>query len=208
MDGQALFRRIYSTPIECLYEEERSDPTVGQWHGGWSWKSMLPWVTSRLIKGPEDYRVPKYIVEHTEYVADYFPLDQAIEWLGREGVVLDSLPHSPMQMLLINWVGSEEGRTALKRARGSTSCGDHTMTGRAPTVYWAIGPRPRGTGVPHARPAAASSTGPCGTNLGADQSWGGGGPWPVHTDLFCFPLHFFRVRGKKRPLISHDGRKL
>jgi len=25
-------------------------------------------------------------------------------------VVMDSLPHSPMQMLMINWVGSEEGR--------------------------------------------------------------------------------------------------
>ncbi len=71
---------------------------------------MLPWVTSRLIKGPDDYPIVKYIVEHTEYVADYFPIEQAIEWLGEDGVVLDSLPHSSMQMLLINWVGSEEGR--------------------------------------------------------------------------------------------------
>ena len=110
VDGQAVFRRTYTTPIGSVYEEEQRDPGVGQWHGGRSWRSVLPWVTSRLIKGPDDYPIVKYIVEHTEYVADYFPVEQAIEWLGEDGVVLDSLPHSPMQMLLINWVGSEEGR--------------------------------------------------------------------------------------------------
>jgi hypothetical protein len=54
--------------------------------------------------------VVKYIVEHTEYTADYFPIEQAMEWLGDEGVVLDALPHSPMQMLMIHFVGSEGGR--------------------------------------------------------------------------------------------------
>jgi hypothetical protein len=110
VDGQPLFRRTYTTPIGSVYEEERREPGVGLWHGSRSWKSILPWVTSRLIKRPEDYSVVKYIVEHTEYVADYFPIEQALEWLGEEGVVLDSLPHSPMQMLMIHWVGSEEGR--------------------------------------------------------------------------------------------------
>ena len=33
-----------------------------------------------------------------------------MDWLGDEGVVCDSLPHSPMQMLMIDWIGSEEGR--------------------------------------------------------------------------------------------------
>jgi hypothetical protein len=70
----------------------------------------VPWVTERLIKTPDDYGVVKYIVEHTEYVADYFPIEQAMDWLGEEGVVLDGLPHSPMQMLMIHWVGSEGGR--------------------------------------------------------------------------------------------------
>ncbi|MCX5733595.1 MAG: hypothetical protein NTW68_04620 [candidate division NC10 bacterium] len=110
VDGQPLFRRTYTTPLGSVYEEERREPGVGLWHGSRSWKSILPWVTSRLIKGPEDYPVVKYIVEHTEYLADYLPIEQAMDWLGEEGVVLDSLPHSPMQMLMIHWVGSEEGR--------------------------------------------------------------------------------------------------
>jgi hypothetical protein len=67
-------------------------------------------MTSRLIKEPEDYAVVRYMVEHTEYVADSFPIEQAIDWLGEEGVVLCALPHSPMQMLMIDWVGSQGGR--------------------------------------------------------------------------------------------------
>jgi hypothetical protein len=63
-----------------------------------------------LIKNPEDYKVLKYMVENTEYIADYFPIEQAMDWLGEEGVVLDGLPHSPMQMLMIDWIGSEQGR--------------------------------------------------------------------------------------------------
>ncbi|RPH68102.1 MAG: hypothetical protein EHM74_07150 [Hyphomicrobiales bacterium] len=63
-----------------------------------------------MIKGPEDYQVVKYMVEHSEYAADYSPIEQAMEWLGEDGIVLDGLPHSPMQMLMIHWVGSEEGR--------------------------------------------------------------------------------------------------
>ncbi|HUV07586.1 MAG TPA: hypothetical protein VMX75_07635 [Spirochaetia bacterium] len=32
------------------------------------------------------------------------------EWLGDDGLVISALPHSPMQMLMIDWIGSEEGR--------------------------------------------------------------------------------------------------
>ena len=90
--------------------EERREPGVGQWHAQRSWSDVSPWQTERLIKGPDDYRVVKYMVENTEYCADYFPIEQAMDWLGDDGVVLSALPHSPMQMLMIDWVGSEEGR--------------------------------------------------------------------------------------------------
>jgi hypothetical protein len=108
--GSSMVRRTYSTPVGSVWIEERREPGVGQWHGRRSWRDVSPWQTARLIKGPEDYAVVKYIVDHTEYVADYFPIEQAMEWLGDDGVVLCALPHSPMQMLMIDWVGSEEGR--------------------------------------------------------------------------------------------------
>ena len=33
-----------------------------------------------------------------------------MDWLGDDGVVLTALPHSPMQTLMIDWIGSEGGR--------------------------------------------------------------------------------------------------
>jgi hypothetical protein len=110
VEGKTMVRRTYSTPVGKVFEEEWREPGVGQWHANRSWRGVTPWLTSHLIKGPEDYAVVKYIVEHTEYLADYFPIEQAMDWLGDEGVVLDNLPHSPLQMTLIYWVGSEGGR--------------------------------------------------------------------------------------------------
>lgn len=110
VSGRSIIRRSYRTPVGSVYEDEYREPGVGLWHANRSWRGSVPWITERLIKTPDDYPVVKYIVEHTEYRADYFPIEQAMDWLGEEGVVLDGLPHSPMQMLMINWVGSEQGR--------------------------------------------------------------------------------------------------
>jgi len=108
--GRTLVRRTYSTPVGTVWLEERREPGVGQWHAQRSWKNVVPWQTERLIKQPEDYEVVKYMVENTEYTADYFPIEQASEWLGDDGVVITPLGHSPMQTLMVDWVGSEEGR--------------------------------------------------------------------------------------------------
>ena len=107
---RTVVQRVYSTPVGDVSMAERREPGVGQWHAQRSWNDVSPWQTERLIKGPDDYRVLKYMVENTEYVADYFPIEQAIDWLGDDGVVLSSLPHSPLQTLMIDWVGSEGGR--------------------------------------------------------------------------------------------------
>jgi len=108
--GGKGWRRVYSTPVGIVSMVERREPGTGQWHGSRSWKDISPWTTERLIKGPEDYRVMKWMVEHTEYAADYFPIEQAMDWLGEDGMVITALPHSPMQTLMIDWVGSEGGR--------------------------------------------------------------------------------------------------
>jgi hypothetical protein len=108
---------IYSTPLGSVYQEEKREPGVGQWHGRRSWRDVTPWQTSRLIKGVDDYEVVQYMVEHTEYRPDYFPIEQAQEWLGEDGLVVASLPHSPLQMLMIDWVGSEGGRFYIHHAR-------------------------------------------------------------------------------------------
>lgn len=110
VEGKPVIRRTYSTPVGSVYEDEFREPGTFQWHANRGWKDVTPWLSTKMIKGPEDYRVVKYIVEHTEYEADYFPIEQAMDWLGDEGLVLDSLPHSPFQTLMINWIGSDGGR--------------------------------------------------------------------------------------------------
>ncbi len=110
VSGKTIYRRTYSTPVGSIYSDEIRDAGTGLWHAVRSWKDIAPWQTERLVKVPDDYKVLKYIVENTEYSPDYFPIEQAMDWLGEDGVVLDHLPHSPMQMLMIDWVGSEGGR--------------------------------------------------------------------------------------------------
>jgi len=116
-DGQTVYHRVFTTPVGTVYQDEMRAPGTGQWHGMRSWNDITPWCTARLIKEPEDYKVVKFIVEHTEYIADYFPLEQAKDWLGDEGVVMDVQPHQPMQTLMIDWVGSEGGRFFIHHAR-------------------------------------------------------------------------------------------
>ena len=117
VDGKKVYRRTYATPVGNIYLDERREPGSGEWHGLRSWKDVQPWQTERLIKGPEDYEVLKYVVEHTEYVPDYFPIEQAKDWLGEDGLVTDFLPHQPMQMLMIDWIGSEGGRFFIHHAK-------------------------------------------------------------------------------------------
>jgi len=115
--GETIYRRIYHTPVGSIYIDEKRGAGMGLWHGGRNYQSVTPWQMARLVKEPEDYDVLKYIVEHTEYQAFYPPIEQALDWLGDDGVVVGYLPHSPMQMLMIDWVGSEQGRFFIHHAR-------------------------------------------------------------------------------------------
>jgi len=102
--GMALVE--YHTPVGTVTERLKREPGVGQWKAQRSWRDVQPWTIERRIKKPEDYDVVKFMVEDTVYQADYFPIKQAKGWLGEDGVVFANLPHSPMQMLMIDWVGA------------------------------------------------------------------------------------------------------
>ncbi len=115
--GKVVLRRTYSTPVGSVYLDEKREPGVEQWHALRSWRNILPWQTDRLIKGPEDYKVLKYMIENTEYIPYYFPIEQAMDWLGDDGVVVNTLPLSPMQTLMVDWIGSEGGRFFIHHAK-------------------------------------------------------------------------------------------
>ena len=100
-----------------ISQVEKREPGVGQWHGIRSWRDVTPWQTERAIKGPDDYKVLKYMYDNLEIKADYSPLEQAKDWLGDDGVVLDQVVHVGLQLLMIDWVGSEGGRFFVHHAR-------------------------------------------------------------------------------------------
>lgn len=115
--GMKVTRRTYKTPVGTVYLDERREPGTGQWHADRSWRDVAPCWTEHPIKGPEDYKVMKYIVEHTEYAPDYFPVEQAKEWLGEDGVVVDYHIHQPMMTLMLDWIGTRGGRFFIHHAK-------------------------------------------------------------------------------------------
>jgi hypothetical protein len=115
--GTKVLRRIYKTPVGTVYLDERRAPGTGQWHADRGWRDVAPCWTERPIKGPEDYQVMKYIAEHTEYAPDYFPIEQAKEWLGDDGIVVDVHYHQPLMTLMLDWIGTGGGRFFIHHAK-------------------------------------------------------------------------------------------
>ncbi len=117
VNGTKVIRRTYKTPVGTVCMNEKREPGTGQWHAERSWRDVAPCFTEHPIKGPEDYPVMKYIVEHTEYSADYFPIEQAKDWLGEDGVVVDVYGHQPMQTLMLDWIGTRGGNFFIHHAK-------------------------------------------------------------------------------------------
>ena len=120
--GEVVRRRTFSTPVGSVYEDEKRWPGSGEWEGSnsWrknSWRNVEPWKINRLIKGPEDYKVVKYMVENTEYTPYYLPIEQAIDWVVDDGIATAWLPSSPLQMLTIHWIGNEDGSFSTHHAK-------------------------------------------------------------------------------------------
>lgn len=96
----------YKTPIGCLTEVMRVGVGYGQALFGRDWKGMQPIRTQYLVKNPEDYKILKFIVEHTQYKPYYYPVEDQLQRIGDDGIVITTIPYEPMQRLLVTWVGS------------------------------------------------------------------------------------------------------
>ena len=115
--GVQTIRRTYNTPVGSISLVEKRATGVEQWKLLRSWGDVTPWQTEHAVKGPEDYKVLKYMYENLEFQPDYAPLEQAKEWLGDDGVVEDWVLHSGLQLLMIDWIGSDGGRFFVHHAR-------------------------------------------------------------------------------------------
>jgi hypothetical protein len=130
-------RITYATPKGSVYMDEIREPGTGEWHSNRSWRDVTPWALKRLIREPEDYEIVQYIVENTEYFPDYFPIEQAKDWVGDEGVVFAALPKTPMARMMIEWIGSEEGRFYIhhKKYRDRVDALYHALSKNMESLY-------------------------------------------------------------------------
>ncbi|MFQ6094739.1 MAG: uroporphyrinogen decarboxylase family protein [Candidatus Bathyarchaeia archaeon] len=67
------------------------------------------------VKTPKDYKIMEYILDHTEFQFDDHAFEIADREFGDNGVVQSFYPRSPLQRLIINYMGFERTVTALYR---------------------------------------------------------------------------------------------
>ncbi|MEM3047391.1 MAG: hypothetical protein QW057_09990 [Candidatus Bathyarchaeia archaeon] len=110
-DGERSWAKYtYYTPVGSVSELFKPGVGSGQGLSGRDFKGLSPWRVSpeqggRLIKRPEDYDIVRFMVEDTRYTPYYDALRDFQRYLGEDGIVVAALPHSPFQMMLIDWVG-------------------------------------------------------------------------------------------------------
>lgn len=97
--GQRVVVRRKETPVGELRQVEvyPTDPSAG----------MLGWVREEWIKGPRDYKIRQWIIEHTELVADYDTFAACEEEMGEQGVILVEGSRTPAMSLCVDWAGTE-----------------------------------------------------------------------------------------------------
>jgi len=96
----------WHTPLGMLSEKIISGAGTGEDVRQYSWEHVWPWTVERLVKKPEDYEILKFIVEDMKYSPNYFPVKQAKDYVKDEGLVVTFLPYSPLQQMMIWWVGT------------------------------------------------------------------------------------------------------
>jgi len=88
---------IHQTPLGALREVTR-----------------YGYPTEYPIKSPQDMKVMQYILDHTDFQFDAYAFQVAESAFGQRGVVQTYFPRSPLQRLIISYMGFENTIYALK----------------------------------------------------------------------------------------------
>jgi hypothetical protein len=95
-NGAQVETRTYRTPAGTVCQRTSVDAGYGS-----------DWVQKYYIERPEDYRVLRYLVDHTVLRSQAAAFDARARDLGEDGVVLARLDRSPLQKLLVELAGPE-----------------------------------------------------------------------------------------------------
>jgi hypothetical protein len=96
VQGAEFDIRFTCTPVGTVTERIRQDPTYGS-----------DWIEKFYLSSPEDYKIMKYIVEHTVLRRNEQALLAKQKDMGEDGVVLGRVDRCPFQKLLIELAGPE-----------------------------------------------------------------------------------------------------
>ncbi len=87
-NGDEIQRETMKTPVGEIYATSRNG-----------------WHDSYWLKEPEDYRVMRYIVQHTDIIANYDAPAQMAQGLGEYGMIHGHMPRTPLQTILVDYAG-------------------------------------------------------------------------------------------------------
>lgn len=91
-------RTIYTTPVGSVSTLERQSEDLKR-------KGIMALEVEHLIKGPDDYAVVEYIVQHTEVIPCYDGYLAYEAEIGEEGVPFTYLGQDPMNRILQELIG-------------------------------------------------------------------------------------------------------
>jgi hypothetical protein len=123
-DGPSL-TVVYDTPLGALQEVS----TYGH-------------CTEYPVKGPRDMRAMRFILDHTRFEFDMQAFRAAEKAFGERGVVQEYLPRSPLQRLIINFMGLENTVYALNDYPNETHDLMRAIEACDDQVYEAVGESP------------------------------------------------------------------
>ncbi|MDZ7373734.1 MAG: hypothetical protein ONB23_07160 [candidate division KSB1 bacterium] len=113
--GVRLFEIVYDGTVQ-IHQQKNGSCVTTTWStpvGELREVTIHGYHSEYLLKSPEDFRVMVYILDHSEFVF----WDDAFEIADREfgdlGVVTSFYPRSPLQRLIIEWMGFENVVYAL-----------------------------------------------------------------------------------------------
>lgn len=95
--GRHKVRYIYETPVGSVYETIRTG-------GGYGTGVRYEF----LIKSPEDYKVVEYMVHDRIQTPNYEDYFSAIKSIGDIGAVIGNVDRSPIQQMLVMYMGPEQ----------------------------------------------------------------------------------------------------
>ncbi len=93
-DGRPLVRTTHETPVGAVSMVR--EPA-----------GFTSWFRERLFKGPEDYKVLRFLIDDEVFAPCYRPFVDARRAWGGDAILRPQLAGEPLQVLISNWMGTE-----------------------------------------------------------------------------------------------------